>query len=99
MTTAGLDVSTHGSPDRRISGRRLQRIRAYVLGRNPLCVECERQGRVAAAVEVDHIVPLAAGGTYDFENLRGLCVPCHRAQHGARPRIGLDGVPEDGSWK
>ena len=41
-------------------------------------------------MEVDHIVPLAAGGApYDPENLQTLCRPCHfdktRRDRGARP--------------
>ncbi len=27
--------------------------------------------------EVDHIVPLVDGGSFDFENLQTLCIPCH----------------------
>jgi 5-methylcytosine-specific restriction protein A len=27
--------------------------------------------------EVDHIIPLAEGGTHDLANLRCLCIPCH----------------------
>ncbi|MBY0241874.1 MAG: HNH endonuclease, partial [Burkholderiaceae bacterium] len=30
----------------RITGRRLQAMRAALFQRNPLCAECERQGRV-----------------------------------------------------
>ena len=33
--------------------------------------------------DVDHIVPLARGGTNDPANLRTLCRACHR-QHGAK---------------
>lgn len=29
--------------------------------------------------DVDHIVPLAVGGSNELENLRTLCIPCHRA--------------------
>ncbi len=55
--------------------------------------------RQAVAVEIDHEVPLAKGGTDDPANLRPLCADCHRdatrAQFGRRPkpRIGNDGWP------
>jgi 5-methylcytosine-specific restriction protein A len=32
--------------------------RASYLSRHPLCVECEKQGRVTRATDVDHIVPV-----------------------------------------
>jgi len=32
---------------------------------------------VEAAAEVDHIVPLARGGTHDLANLQPLCKSCH----------------------
>lgn len=53
------------------------RLRARLLSERPLCVACERQGRVAAATELDHVVPLWAGGTDDEHNLQGLCRACH----------------------
>ena len=45
--------------------------------RHPLCEMCRREGRVTAAAEVHHIVPLSAGGTHDESNLMALCKPCH----------------------
>jgi len=48
-----------------------------VLNREPLCRECLKQGRLTPATEVDHIVPLASGGTNDLENLQPLCHSCH----------------------
>ena len=47
--------------------RRLMHLRAH-----PLCAEC---GRVAT--DVDHIVPLARGGTGADDNLQSLCHGCH----------------------
>lgn len=32
-------------------------------------------------VEIHHIIPLAEGGTNDFENLMALCHKCHRQVH------------------
>lgn len=61
----------------RTSGRPWMRLRSRLLSARPLCVACERQGRVAAAAELDHVVPLWAGGTDDERNLQGLCRACH----------------------
>lgn len=46
--------------------------------------------------EADHIVPVVEGGTHALENLRTLCVPCHKGQtkllagRRARARRGAD---------
>jgi len=50
-----------------------RRVRAQVLAEEPRCRMCG-----APASEVDHIVPLARGGTHDRANLQPLCVSCHR---------------------
>ncbi len=42
------------------------------LRHNPVCLKCERR-----AEEVDHIIPLARGGTNKWENLQSLCKSCH----------------------
>lgn len=57
--------------------RHWQRIRASVLAEAPLCLDCESRGLTVAAEEVDHVLPLARGGTHDRRNLRPLCKPCH----------------------
>lgn len=44
---------------------------------HPLCVACEAQGRTRPVDEVDHKVPLWAGGPDDESNLQSLCSPCH----------------------
>jgi 5-methylcytosine-specific restriction protein A len=51
-----------------------------MLSGQPLCVLCQREGRVAAATELDHRVPLWAGGTDAEANLDPLCSPCHSAK-------------------
>lgn len=56
---------------------RWQRLRRLVLGREPLCRICIGEGRVVEATVVDHITPLADGGTDDMANLQPLCKPCH----------------------
>ena len=52
-------------------------IRRGFISAHPLCEMCRREGRVTAAAEVHHIVPLSAGGTHDESNLMALCKPCH----------------------
>lgn len=62
---------------KRVTGRRLQVMRASLFRRNPLCVMCAEQGRVTLATQRDHTVPLAEGGADDPSNEQGLCEPCH----------------------
>ena len=52
-------------------------IRRRFIAAHPLCEMCRREGRVTAAAEVHHIVPLSAGGTHDESNLMALCKSCH----------------------
>ena len=58
---------------------RWQRLRKRVLLEHPLCVECERRGRVTPATVVDHIVPHKGNLElfWDENNLQGLCKNCH----------------------
>ena len=55
------------------------RLRAQVLQANPLCVHCQRDGRVEIATDVDHITPHRGDlhRFYDRVNLQGLCAVCH----------------------
>lgn len=74
-------------------------IRAAVLRDDPLCPVCKSAGRVTLATEVDHIIPLAKGGTDDRSNLQGLCAEHHADKTASdegkqrRQQIGLDGWP------
>lgn len=83
----------------RIRGRRLQTRRRRYLAEHPLCARCDAFGRTSEAVELDHVVPLAKGGTDDESNLQGLCVACHKAKtnedfgHRQRTIVGPDGFP------
>jgi hypothetical protein len=58
---------------------RWQRIRASVLGTEPLCRLCLSAGRTVPATVVDHIKPLQDGGTHQQDNLQPLCKRCHDA--------------------
>lgn len=55
------------------SSRRWRALRLWILNHQPLCVDCG-----AAAQEVDHILPIQAGGALmDMDNLASRCKPCH----------------------
>jgi len=63
-----------------------QRMRKSVLERDGYrCTGC---GGIGVKFEVDHIVPLAAGGSNEPENLRTLCIHCHasRTRRASPPR-------------
>lgn len=44
--------------------------------RGAVCVRCGASGPLT----VDHIVPLALGGTHRLENLQAMCEPCNLAK-------------------
>ena len=58
-------------------GRAWKKLRARFLLLHPLCEQCKCEGRLTAAEEVHHLLPLANGGTNDAGNLMALCKSCH----------------------
>jgi 5-methylcytosine-specific restriction protein A len=58
-------------------GRAWKRIRDRYIKAHPLCEQCEKDGLLAPAEEVHHILPLSHGGTNNTSNLMALCKPCH----------------------
>lgn len=58
-------------------GRAGMKDRAQVRAEEPLCRLCLKQGRTSATTIVDHIKPLAWGGSDERSNKQGLCKPCH----------------------
>lgn len=74
---------------KRITGRRLQAMRADLFQRQPLCEECARQGRVTLATIRDHRIPLAEGGPDDLTNEQALCVDCHDGKTKAESARGV----------
>lgn len=63
------------------------RLRRQVLERDGhACVSCGRgpDPHLRIWLEVDHIVPLEAGGQSELDNLRTLCNECHRARDASR---------------
>lgn len=59
--------------------------RCYILG--PDCI--------GEATTVDHIVPVAQGGTHHPDNLAAACVPCHDAKTEQERRSGLGAKQPD----
>jgi len=62
--------------------RRWQKARTHYLQEHPLCVECEKQGKVVSATTVDHIQPYREGQVsfYDRSNWQSLCDYHHKAK-------------------
>lgn len=60
---------------------RWQQARAGFLRKHPLCVNCQRQGLIAAASVVDHIKPHRGdmGLFWDRNNWQPLCENCHNS--------------------
>jgi 5-methylcytosine-specific restriction protein A len=50
------------------------------MAEEPLCRACLDKGLEVATDVVDHIVPLAWGGSDARSNKQGLCDPCHDAK-------------------
>ena len=48
---------------------------------------CQSCGRVTQALELDHIVNVAQGGTDDESNLQSLCVECHKKKTQMESRV------------
>lgn len=49
----------------------------------PLCAICEASDKVNEAKVLDHVLAIRQGGAaWSYENLQGLCVPCHAKKSG-----------------
>lgn len=52
--------------------------RASFLAQHPFCSVCRKEGRLTAATEVDHLIPIAQGhDPWDVENWDSKCASCH----------------------
>ncbi|WP_187968399.1 HNH endonuclease [Aquibium microcysteis] len=72
-----------------------QRLRKAKLASDPLCYACGLRGRAVAAVAVDHVKAINAGG-HPFPPLDGLmsmCERCHNEKTSAVDRGHLTAVP------
>lgn len=70
-------MPSHWDAPSRKRGRAGQEQRRRRLSQHPLCAECLKLGRVTPTDEIDHIVPLAMGGTDTDDNVQGLCAQHH----------------------
>ncbi len=61
------------------------RCRAHKLSLDPLCQDCRERGELVAAAQVHHVVAreVDPARAYDLDNLRSLCLACHRRQENA----------------
>ena len=59
-------------------------LRAQVLQAQPLCIQCQTEGRVTVATDVDHITPHRGDPDrfWDRANLQGLCHVHHARKSG-----------------
>ena len=80
-------------------GRQWRYARANYLARNPYCVMCQREGKVAAAKHVDHIEKHHGNLQlfWDEDNWQGLCEHHHNSVKQAEEKSGrLIGVDRNG---
>jgi 5-methylcytosine-specific restriction protein A len=56
-----------------------RKLRHAFLASNPLCVECQREGKIVPATEADHVIPVAKAPDrrLDETNLQALCATHH----------------------
>lgn len=81
-----------------IHTNRWLRLRRDKLSSQPLCERCREDGRITAATEVHHVIPVEDGLSraekerlmYDYSNLRALCHDCHVKTHTEMGRCGKE---------
>jgi len=68
-----------GSAARRGYNYRWRKARERYLKEHPLCVQCEREGKLTPATVVDHIKPHKGNRElfWDEDNWQSLCKACH----------------------
>ena len=72
-----------------INSARWRKLRRAVLSAHPLCMRCEREGRITGASEVHHAVPVESARDaeearrlmFSPANLVPLCHACHVREH------------------
>ena len=74
-----------GGADARGYDAKWRRARKAFLDRNPLCAECQREGKLTPATVVDHIVPHRGDQRlfWDETNWQPLCKDCHDRKTGS----------------
>lgn len=82
-------MSHHPLYRRLIQSARWRRLRRLKLSHQPLCEHCLRAGRIVAATEVHHIIPVESAPDpaamrrlmFAYTNLAALCPACHDEAH------------------
>lgn len=103
-----MPIAEHRKDKGKHYGRRWQALRSLHLRAHPLCAMCLQAGAIVPATVVHHKDRHQGdlSKLYDPTNLESLCKRHHdsdaqkeeRAEENAKPRIGADGYPTDGSW-
>lgn len=78
----------------RIRGRARQVVRHRILARDCgvcCCLACRRTGALELAHEVEHRLPLWAGGAEDDANRYAIASECHRAKTACETRMRANG--------
>lgn len=102
------DARERGTAQERGYTSQWTKARAAYLRKHPLCVYCQRDGRLTAATVVDHIVPhklkqaidsgdeaaIAKARTlfWDSGNWQPLCTPCHNSTKQREERLRGEGA-------
>lgn len=69
-----------GTAAQRGYNSRWRRYREWYLKQHPLCVQCQKEGRLIPATDVDHIIPVSGPDDplfWDEKNHQALCHSCH----------------------
>lgn len=79
VATAASWRASKGTANQRGYNYAWQKARLVHLAAHPLCLYCERAGKVAAATVVDHKVPHRGDKAlfWDRSNWQSLCKSCH----------------------
>lgn len=62
-------------------GNNWRRLRGAYAKAHPLCEECLLEGKMVPMEEVHHVLPLSAGGSNTWDNLKSLCRHHHQLAH------------------
>ena len=72
-----------------LNAKEWKTLRAWYLGKHPLCELCEEKGLVVSAIDVHHKIPVETARSmlemrdlcYRPDNLQALCISCHANLH------------------
>ena len=78
LETRRMPVAEHPPEFIRMRGRKLQARNMRIKLRD--LWTCQHCGRTTDELEIDHITPVAQGGTEHDHNMQSLCVQCHLAK-------------------